>query len=233
MHDLYLGVGPDVVASCLVELVEFKLVPDATDPYKWLSLEFQRYCKQRRISCSAQKFDPTSLNRHYMTDMPVLSSKFKASHTKIILGFCAHISCKLYPRRPDWRSQLRCTCMWALAKFIHVLDRSGPWLTDREALEAWEAGQLYLDCHQHLADMALKAGQMFWKVRPKTHYMCHHVDDCYNTRMNPRFLSCWIDEDFVGKLAKVGRACHRKTCSERTLQRYLLFLHAHWRVSKQ
>ena len=56
---------------------------------------------------------------------------------------------------------------------------------------------------------ALKHDQVNFKLRPKTHYMDHHagyVQRGWNPRMNHTFM----DEDYMGKLSRMGRICHKK-----------------------
>jgi hypothetical protein len=92
---------------------------------------------------------------------------------------------------------------------------------------------LFLDSLEALAQLASDSNECLWKLRPKGHYLCHHVDDAYTYRANPRFQALWMDEDFVGKLARLGRACHRKTVAARALQRYTIFIGHLWRERRK
>ena len=61
------------------------------------------------------------------------------------------------------------------------------------------------------------------KVRPKWHSL-HHVlyDIDSGTRINPRLLSNWNNEAFVGRVAKMSKGLHPATMGLRSLQRWLL-----------
>ena len=52
----------------------------------------------------------------------------------------------------------------------------------------------------------------------------HHVDDILETHVNPRFMANFGEEDFLGKLVRLGRLCHGSTCTKRMLQRYILYI---------
>ena len=237
MHDLYLGVAQDVCASCLVELHEHGHIFDhaghpITSPdsaYAALSIECRLWCERNNLKVPPG-FTVKSLNRDTKTMFPALATYYKAASVKILIGFCSYISTKLCDG--SWRSKVRSTCLWGLSDFIYKLDCAGPWLTAEEAKGCYDSGYLFLDSMQELANIAGDNNEFLWKVRPKTHYMCHHFDDVYSTRANPRHRTCFMDEDFVGKLARLGRHCHRKTVALRVLQRYLLFINQHWRRRK-
>ena len=125
-------------------------------------------------------------------------------------------------------SKLRASMLWGLSEFFHVLDRGGRWLTSGEIRRAQYAGYLHLISYQRLAVIAFSKGECLWKVRPKMHYNTHHIDDIAKHGTNPRFRHCFLDEDFMGKLARLGKHCSKKTVSRRLLQRYLLFISQRW-----
>ena len=70
-----------------------------------------------------------------------------------------------------------------------------------------------------LANASLDAGVMRWALRPKLHQLEHLVLD-FSIRKNPRFFSCVLDEDAVGRLKKVTQHTHPRTLSVRALQHY-------------
>ena len=62
--------------------------------------------------------------------------------------------------------------------------------------------------------------------------MDHHagyVKRGWNPRMNHTFM----DEDYMGKLSRMGRICHKKTVTTRLLQRYLLFVAQRWLLRRE
>ena len=81
---------------------------------------------------------------------------------------------------------------------------------------------------QQLAAGADAKNEALWLVLPKHHYVCHVVDDLSN-RLNPRLFANFLDEDFLGKIKKLGRKTNSKTASLRILQRYLVYVSHRWK----
>ena len=94
--------------------------------------------------------------------------------------------------------------------------------------EVLYAGKAYLYAYQKLACISLDRGEFEWKIRPKHHYFCHLLEQVESSSANPRFTQCFIDEDFVGRMAKLAKACKPQTASLRVLQRWLLMVASRW-----
>ena len=179
----------------------------------------------RGMSAPPGMFTLRSLNREHTTTYPELSSKFKAAHVKNMIHYMAELTHRLVGT--SFRSQTRATLFWALSRFVHVLDTAGRWLTEREISEAQEAGFLFLACYGKLAQLALARDEKLWKLKPKLHYLAHHFLDLSNS-WNPRFTHAFLEEDFLGKVVRLGQRCHRTTISLRFLQRYILLQATRW-----
>eukprot|EP00959_Pyramimonas_sp_CCMP1952_P171555 3584983-Pyramimonas_sp.AAC.1 len=91
---------------------------------------------------------------------------------------------------------------------------------------------MFLSSLQWLADEAVREKKHQWKIRPKCHYLSHHVDDLSN-RVNPRFHHCFADEDLMGIMAAIGKGCNRNTISLRVLQRYLIIVNSMWKDRRE
>ncbi len=91
------------------------------------------------------------------------------------------------------------------------------------------SGRMFLLCY---ADMArywnVDKGEARYKLRPKLHYIDHILEDLAS-RENPRLLSNFLDEDFMGKLVKLARMQHRSAVVPRTLQLYIAHIREMWR----
>ena len=83
---------------------------------------------------------------------------------------------------------------------------------------------MFLDYYSDLAVKNVKAGRTNFKMRPKHHIFHHHLVFRLRSggRLNPRVVSCWLDEDFIGKVCAVARSVHPATLGLRTLQRHQL-----------
>ena len=122
---------------------------------------------------------------------------------------------------------------WSVTKFQSVLDDADMWLSETQAAQALEAGTLYCQMYMHLAATALAMARPRYYVRPKMHsFACETLGRLRGgSKLNPRFLSCWGDEDYVGKICHRAKgSLHPTSLSKRLLQRSLLFLNS-WLAS--
>lgn len=75
--------------------------------------------------------------------------------------------------------------------------------------------------------LAVEAGHLKkcnWKLLPKFHAVTHY----YDCRVNPRRVSCYQDEDMVGRVKKIYVSCHGKTAPSRSLERYAIMQCLRW-----
>ena len=120
---------------------------------------------------------------------------------------------------------LQAVCAWALHQFGFILDSHGLFLSDYAAERVETSGLLYLQCYVRLAESALAMSRPRYKLRPKVHsFHCETLLKLRGgSRVNPRFHSCFNDEDYVGRCCSVGKqACHPNTMARRVLERILL-----------
>ena len=158
---------------------------------------------------------------------PCMGGNLKAAHVKVYLRFLADQAYRLCTGTPH--SKLRAVCAWGMAHFLHVLDMSPRILPHGKTEEAVHALQAFLDAYQRLAVEATQAGQCLWKVRPKHHYTVHLGKFLRASRQNPRHTSCFMDEDYVGRVARLAKSCHWLSCPKRTLERYILVVACRWK----
>ena len=150
----------------------------------------------------------------------------KAYQNKVAICFCAEFL--LGTTVPAL--QMVSVCCWSLAEFSYVIDNAGMFLTDAQAQRAVQLANLYLECHTLMARKSLLAGVPRWKIRPRTHsFGCEIVAKMSNgSRLNPKHLSCWSDESYIGKTCQIGlsKAVHTSTLHKRLLQRLLMQMNA-------
>ena len=99
------------------------------------------------------------------------------------------------------------------------------WLSEAAANKAVHAGMLYIQTYVQLAHDCLQKMVPRYKVRPKCHsFHCETVLRIKGgSRANPRFFSCFNDEDFVGRSCSVGKqSVHPVTLAKRVLERLLM-----------
>ena len=67
-----------------------------------------------------------------------------------------------------------------------------------------------------------------WRIRPKLHYFCHLLDRMSASSLNPRTVHTFMDETFVGIIARVAKHCSSQSTSLRALQRWTLLVSVRW-----
>ena len=128
----------------------------------------------------------------------------------------------------SWRSRARAEMLNTFVSFCSVLDSAGHWLTDEEASVAACAGRAHLVYYQALAEDAHAANLCLWKLRPKTHYLAHVIEELPKTFENPKYLDLFAWEDFVGRIKRIAAKTHRATSHLRTVQRWMLLVTSRW-----
>jgi hypothetical protein len=180
--------------------------------------------------CLSEGFDGPSLD--YLTQASLGLPGFpelpgKAADCRKSFGWLALVTAA-YSLGQGRMAEVMATCCYCMALFWNILDKSPMFLTDEEAGRAREAGEGYLRAYVWLAGDALERRHCRWKVRPKMHSFHHTVLALRHSRLNPRFMTCWGDEDYVGKLAKISRKAHVRTLALATLRRYLAACAEQW-----
>ena len=115
-------------------------------------------------------------------------------------------------------------CAWALQTAIHRMDETELLLSKEDA--DFIADRI-LDSLLHWQGMRRSckdAGVKRWGFRPKHHYLEHLAESVRRTRINPRHLSCFQDESYLGAIKKIATKTHAATALPRVFQRLLLNL---------
>jgi len=72
---------------------------------------------------------------------------------------------------------------------------------------------------------ALREGRPNYKLRLKWHIFQHLLCELDKGMLiNPRIFSCWLDESYVGHMARIARGVHPTHVGCRVLQRWLIGL---------
>ena len=74
-----------------------------------------------------------------------------------------------------------------------------------------------------MASLAFQNGLKMFRMRPKVHMM--YEIGLYlgmpSPALNPLAVSCWSDEDYIGRVSRISRACHGLTVSISTMRKAL------------
>ena len=164
-----------------------------------------------------------NLNKH---NLSLKTNKFvhyvgKAWHLFVLLGFLNDF---LDSTAVEVDGDIK-MAVWSALRFTRLLqnerDESGVFLKEDVAKEvevvAYRYMQLHLVLNRKYERMTV---YRLFNVRPKMHLLCHIVDSCRQTLKNPASASCWLEENWVGQIARLARKTHVRTSHYSTLMRY-------------
>ena len=166
---------------------------------------------------------------HTSTDYPLLHAK--AANTGFLLAFLAPLTAQWSSEDPGNKHKaMVASCIYGIADFLHLLRTEPRYLSEAGKSGILRAGTVFLSMYSALAREACSNGMAGrrWHIVQKHHYMCHLTLDAYNNGINPAYHHCFMDEDFVGRIAANSRLSHRSTCAYQTLIRYLSLLDVRW-----
>ena len=159
------------------------------------------------------------------SDYAELSSRYKASHVKLMLWWLAQKCCAVADQRPDDVDlQVLATCTLGLQRCTEIQSNAGIILTEAEANEASSCLFTYNKCFAWLA-LRFKGHGYLFKVRPKGHYLEHMAFALKELRFNQvKLFATHSEESFLGKVKSIACRVHGKTLSKRVFERYILCL---------
>lgn len=119
--------------------------------------------------------------------------------------------------------------VWLADSTMEVLCNGPPFLAHEERQHVSVVGnamlRLYVDlCHDEPSN---------WRVRPKFHLCWHMINDPLSRAAgrNPSKEGTWLDEDWIKKIQRVCKRCHKVTARKTVLQRYLIGLQQKLRLA--
>ena len=142
-------------------------------------------------------------------------------HTKKKMFF------KRYPMIPSCEDvvlQVLSTCLFGVQRMVEIMDMNGLILEPLDALEASDCLHLHLRCYSWLALFFYDLRQPLFKMRPKCHYLWHQAQDLQSWKLNLNMFHTFGEESLLGKIKTIAQKVHGRTMSQRTFQRYLLFV---------
>ena len=136
------------------------------------------------------------------------------------------------PAKQQWHLQplqaMRQTAQAGLT-FVGIMHSHGLWLPRCCSELLMDSGLSFLRGYNFLATHCMDRRVTGFRLRPKLHSLGHIV---FDTRvqlargaqytLSPAIALCEQNEDFIGRQSRTSRRVAAKTCSIRTIQRYLV-----------
>ncbi|CAK9045114.1 Uncharacterized protein SCF082_LOCUS25524, partial [Durusdinium trenchii] len=163
---------------------------------------------------------------------PELGTAWKAAHVKLALWYITKPACDFAEERDDPILEVGASCSWALLSAIESMDAAGLIMTEEQAVQTHQGLMEHLHCWHATRASCISAAVKRWDVRPKHHYAEHCAEAVLRTRVNPRRLSCFQDESFLGAVKAVATKCHSTTALLRVFQRLVLNLGQRFKNSR-
>ncbi len=221
LHVLFLGVGRDVIGSTVVWLCRNGCYGDGT-----LAAQLVR-CHAEAVAFARNRivvpeFTPSALGLTDADQYPVMETT-KGAHNKLLLEFVADAAEIFAVTQATEESMQVATMTRSLQDAVKLMDRCGEVMSETEASECCEGLETYQREYAALASQATDREELLWKLRPKFHVVAHIVLSMRETHLNPRYWSCWMDEDFMAKCRALCQKVRARgvTVSRNALQRYI------------
>ena len=113
-------------------------------------------------------------------------------------------------------------CIWALTTAIHRSDVCPLLMDQADADYIADHFRDFLLHWQGMKRACKDAGVKRWGFRPKHHFFEHVGEQTRRTRLNPRHLTCFQDESYLGAIKQVATKTHPATALLRIFQRLIL-----------
>ena len=241
MHGQLLGTGKVSNGSGIVYLAESGFwnpfqtsgtYPDALQYSLQLAhKDFLAWKKQLGLNVTQPRFTCARLARKGRQSYACLSCK--AAPSKAIAMWVAERAVQHAQRDGATEmDQLVATCLKSYSLSLELMDSADLIMTDLEADRFYDLTLTHLQTFALLnkRSRALtgrqEVGKNLWLL-PKHHHLFHCALKVKKEKINPRAAALFSGEDFVGRISRIARVCHRSTVSERVLLRYLALLHIH------
>ena len=228
MHLLWVkGSGNDLVGTTLVLLAKHAVFPLSSEGSEGSFATqlragyqaFKAWARAEGLGTAAEPWTPKSVHYTTVRTFPYLGGK--AADARLIIMWLHHFVGQVPALAEPWWADL-VLCLHNLASFVHGVSSMGVLLQPPEALKLRRAGEAFVVVYLRLASQAVAADTAMFKIRPKLHYF-HHL--AMNIKvLNPKVLSCFGEESYMGVVGKLAGKVHRRAVAVRTLQRYLIRL---------
>ena len=226
LHICHLGILRDLVGTGFKLLArkkgEYYTGRNISKRLCQLFADLKRFCKDNKVALSLKRLRKATVG--WRGDAcPEL--KAKGADALACLRFLAF---RLQLQPPAVYGDI-VVCTWALEHFLRCLVEGNIFLSQAECATCYTVGMLFVKSYLRLANQSLQSGELYFKVRPKLHFMIHMVEDLKPkpgkedwelTARNASFDATFVDEDFVKQVLSVKKRMSFRTASLHVLQRF-------------
>ena len=182
-----------------------------------LQLRFKAWLRVRKLQCSIRRFTVAALHREKSTHVCMFLCK--AAQAPPLVGWLSELASDFAAVSNDPHAGVVAGCLWGMATYFDVLKSGGRFLTNDECHRLDEAGHAFLYLYSELTRASHDA---LWRITPKFHQFQHLVLDALEDKCNPRFFTCFGDEDMVGKMLTLSRTGHAHVPQDHVVTMYAI-----------
>ena len=222
LHLQYQGIAPDLVGSVLMVLVQ----------REWYGTGSLATKLERAHACAVE----WAKGRMFLPDWTPANMGLGLSHQafpemagkaaviKFLVGFFASEAYLFRIANPESaEAGDLASVTFGLAEYARVTDGCGEVMEEEAVEKAVQAARTFQQSYTALRHASIEKDLNLFKIRPKFHTWEHQILLMLWTHWNPKCWSCWMDEDFMGKLRGIvskTRARGKATISS-SLKRYM------------
>ena len=154
--------------------------------------------------------------------------------TTLAIWLCDFCQRRSLEQGSDARLSLASSGTRALNAMMRSFYEQDLWLNRASKNLILNAGYHFLQAGSKLALLNFRLRKNFFPITPKHHIMFHVLKtiewqgDIHAYAWNPLSEFCALDEDFIGRIAKVSRNVSPRLACQRVVERYLLYCRAMW-----
>ena len=215
LHTFNLGIGRDMVGSILKTILADETVfqgGDLKTRFAAATESLKAFAKSGKYTLKMKKLTKTKVTWE-TKKYPELRSS--GSDTHIVSIWLEDILQPFQLQYPDFM-----TLLWSSNRCLKLLYKAHWFLSDSEKNSVEMLGRIFASTYLRLASNSLHNNQLMWRVRPKFHMFIHLTS--WSRRINCAMYSCWMDEDWLKKVAHVMKLTATTSAQRRVLQRWLL-----------
>ena len=243
---VHLGTLRDLISSAIIDSLEDGSMGQfyGMQGQPWnsilhrVSYHASLWAKDQNMPLYIGTLTKARLNRGDYAHYPYaeLDSRIKASKVRTLFAFITFLmtrlalSSALHTEAARFHAKRRATCCWALDVALSVWSLCPVVrMAERHVQEVVWLCRLHSATYQWLAHRCLTERRLLYKIKPKSHYFQHLLDHFQSTRLSLMHLSTFMDEDYMGKVRTLCRACHGSTYMQTWARRYVLKRALQWR----
>ena len=236
-HVLKYGVFRDCIASIVVRLCAMAYFDYEPSDLRGIEARLERAYAMYRLWALAEGKNPTlkkftKKNFNFEKYNKFAWVNCKGSESTMLLQWLQSQTSIILTRPKEAGDVITIRAMnqtVEAALFTGVMHSHGLWLPRACSQLLVDSGLSFLRGYNFLAQDCIDRSVTGFRLRPKLHYMGHIILDQQmqlgrgaEYTLSPAIALCEQNEDFIGRLSRVSRRVAARTCSLRTVQRYLV-----------